>query len=713
MEVSKLLRLAGRVASASPKELKTRLEQAVFAAHNCVASMQDGSALSSKGHLRSLGVRDTELADWWKQRQSNWFIDDHRVELLRARRDDLDSQIPWVLEQADLVVSGKMPLFSYEPVDFKGANRWHRDFILQKTAERKPYAMVKYLDANEVGDSKHVWEPNRFSWAHWLGIASLVTGEEKYAAKFVELAEDWFAQSPYPIGINYCSALECAFRNYAWLWSLSYFQRELQQNTTLLDQLLRGIWIGSHHIEKNLSTYFAPNTHIAGEGFGLYACGAALPEFAEAKAWRSHGASILEEQAAKQLHADGTHRELSSSYHVYMTDFYVQAMVIARETGFVLSPFIQNAARKLATRLSELSPVDLHLPQFNDCDGGRVTCLVSNPLDAGPSLMAASSLFDDAGLLPRETSLRGYALLVGETDVPTQSLWPTGMSPLDRDLSGAYDSGIATHKTLDGDYVLFRATPFGYDDCPHSHDAGLGVLLNFANTPILMDSGVGSYTQAEGVRNGFRSAVGKNAPLVDGTGPSVPDGWFSWLKRTDCDLVSFKRFHDGFVARGKHIGFSNDSGRHVCVQREVMMLNFGIMVIVDCWDANRQIQLESRFTLNPELDVDLARRVLKTQGLEVHFHTIDLNGGGKVETLKNRDRYSSNYGQIAETNSISFRTDPTRRCAMATIFSRVGAVVEQSDDIIQFEADDTGTRLMVSDHGVQPIRNDSNPVFSP
>ena len=92
-----------------------------------------------------------------------------------------------------------------------------------------------------------------------------------------------------------------------------------------------------------------------------------------------------------------------------MTDFYVQAMLIAHETGFVLSPFIKDATRRLATRLSELSPVDLHLPQFNDCDGGRVTCLVPDPLDAAPGLMAASSLFEDAGLLPKETPLRGYA----------------------------------------------------------------------------------------------------------------------------------------------------------------------------------------------------------------------------------------------------------------------------------------------------------------
>ena len=146
--------------------------------------------------------------------------------------------------------------------------------------------------------------------------------------------------------------------------------------------------------------------------------------------------------------------------------------------------------------------------------------------------MAASSLFEDAGLLPKETPLRGYALLVagGASDGSKRSLWPRGTTPLDRDLSGAYDSGIATHKTDAGDYVLFRATPFGYDDCPHSHDAGLGVLVNFANTPIFVDSGVGSYTQTEEVRNGFRSAVGKNAPLVDCllyTSPSPRDATLS------------------------------------------------------------------------------------------------------------------------------------------------------------------------------------------
>ena len=280
--------------------------------------------------------------------------------------------MPWILQQADLILAGKMPLFSHEPVEFAGDNRWHHDFVLQKTAPRKFYGTIGYLDATRVGDSKHVWEPNRFAWALWLGVAYRITSDRKYAEAFAELAEDWFAQNPYPIGINYCSALEIALRNYAWLWSLDLFADSLAEQPILLDKLLHGIWIGCRHIESNLSTYFSPNTHLLGEAFALYACGAAIPEFSDSPRWRSKGLTILAREAKRQFFEDGMHRELSSGYHIYATDLYLQACLIGIQSGYHVNDSILLAARQFAVRLAELAPRNLVMPMMNDCDGGRL-----------------------------------------------------------------------------------------------------------------------------------------------------------------------------------------------------------------------------------------------------------------------------------------------------------------------------------------------------
>ena len=242
-------------------------------------------------------------------------------------------------------------------------------------------------------------------------------------------------------------------------------------------------------------------------------------------------------------------------------------------------------------RLSELTTPDLHLPQMNDCDGGRLMSLVPSPLDAGPTLMTGEMLFDDLLLVHhRQVPPRGHFLLSCDPEslsTRSTSVRVGAEMPLDRDLHRLYDSGLVTYRTWAGDYVAFRATPFGYDDCPHSHDAGLGLILSFNRVPVFVDTGVGSYTQSLECRDAFRGAAGKNTVLIDGKGPSLPEDWFSWKSKTHCELVSLKRFADGFSARGVHHGFSRGK-KFVSIQREITMLDVGVLAVVDRWTQIRK-----------------------------------------------------------------------------------------------------------------------------
>ena len=341
--------------------------------------------------------------------------------------------------------------------------------------------------------------------------------------------------------------------------------------------------------------------------------------------------------------------------------------------------------------------------------------LVADPMDAEPTLAAAQSVFPDLSYRTPDAKSRGYALLMNQSisESPSHQKQNTQTDDYDRDLSKIYDSGLASYKTKDGDYVLLRATSFGYDDCPHSHDAPLGVLIHLGGAPLVVDSGVGSYTQSESTRNHFRSALGKNTILVNGAGPSLPADWFGWSKTTDCKLTEYRVFDDGFITRGKHNGYSDNSGCHVFVQREVIMLDVGIIAIVDRWDSNRQIDVELPFTIDPSFCLKLAQGVLSSNEQEIHIASVELNSGEKVRSLQNKVPYSSGYGHIHETNNISIRPRPSRRGGVATIFSRLGAMIALEPDRFGFEHDVMGTQLLISDQGVRPMRVDAQSIPVP
>ena len=60
-----------------------------------------------------------------------------------------------------------------------------------KQAPRKPWFKVKYLDFEEVGDSKITWELNRHQ--HWVTLAKAyrLTGNEKFAREIFAQWTHW------------------------------------------------------------------------------------------------------------------------------------------------------------------------------------------------------------------------------------------------------------------------------------------------------------------------------------------------------------------------------------------------------------------------------------------------------------------------------------------------------------------------------------------
>jgi hypothetical protein len=674
--IDKLAAGLRRALTAEPAEWWVRGRQTIFAGRTWLRSRLGSEARPRHGHLHSLRLTAADLPAWWRTRgTAKWFLNDAHASRLR-RWHSRDDTFACVLQRADTILDGQMPLLDWPPVDFSSDDRWWRDPILQKVAPDRFYARVAYLDAEQVGDSKYVWEPNRFAWSLWLGLAHQLTADQRYADSFAELTRDWFVKNPYPRGVNYCSALEIALRAYAWVWAADLFAARLSTDADLLSQLLAGIWTSCRHIEENLSHYFSPNTHLIGEAFGLYACGSALPEFRESERWRRVGTKILKEQARCQFFADGTHRELSSGYHLYATDFYLHACLIARQTGFDLDPAIWRTARRLATRLAALVPPDGILPQFNDCDGGRLMWACAHPLDAAPSLAAAESLFPEA-YLPAGRAPAGYSLLMADGDRRCQR-GTVAMSGLPaKHGETAPDSGLVPYCNASGDYLLFRATPFGFADCPHSHDAPLSVIVYLQGHPIFVDSGVGSYTQDIGTRNQFRRAPGKNVLLVDGDGPSVPGGWFSWQRTTDATLIRAGDCPGGFHCRGQHAGFTKPPDRQVLVTREVTVLDEGIVGVVDRWESNRELPIRVVFTLAPGLTATPERGELRlASGETFHFLVASLEKPEPpLPVAVLRIPYSPAYGKVDFTQAIDCQPGSSARGSCVTLLSRVGPVL--------------------------------------
>ena len=476
--------------------------------------------------------------------------------------------------RGDRIVAGEYDLLGYRGLRFdsiadstpgtprtqsqRAAVDWHFDPVHRRRAPLVFWSDVPYLGP-ECGDHKIIWELNRHQ--HWiaLGRAYWLTGDAKYRDRFVAELESWIDLNPPLTGINWASMLELAFRSLSWMWAIQFFVHakseagggvlEEDASPWLVDLLL-ALDRQLTHLERNLSYYFSPNTHLLGEALALYVGGRALPELAASPRRERIGRNILLAEIDHQIAADGGHCERSTCYHRYTLDFYALALTIARITNDdgPIERF-EHAVAKLGSAARLLADDRGRIPHIGDDDGGRLL-----PMTGRESDDLRDSLAVAATLVARPDLQAGPA--------PEEAVWMLGPSVhppaanRQPQLSAALpETGYFVSRSPSGDHLVIDGGPHGYRNGGHAHADALSLTFSVGGVPLLIDPGTGCYTTDPELRDRLRSTALHNTLTLDDRPQSVSNGPFHWSHvantrvhawRTDGTFDFFDGGHDGY-----------------------------------------------------------------------------------------------------------------------------------------------------------------------
>lgn len=484
-----------------------------------------------------------------------YFSPEQLPELIEGLKKALPNSVEEIVLRAKSICAHRFDLLGYKDLDYGSEIDWHSDIVHGKQAPRKPWFKVRYLDFEEVGDSKITWELNRHQHFVMLAKAYRFTGEARFAREIFIQWKHWHEQNPYPIGINWASSLEVAFRTLSWIWT--FF---LLQDTELFEMDLRSQWLAAlelngRHIENYLSTYFSPNTHLLGEALALFSVGVLFPDFRSASRWRRRGWDILGKESAKQIRSDGFYFEQSTYYHVYALDMFLHARILAELNGMPVPASFDDKLQRMLNVLLLLGRAGI-APNFGDDDGGRLFAPQRNraehmldPLSTGAILYQRGDFKYLAGN-PREETLwlmgiKGLAkfdaLRITEPTVVSTGLPDAGFYMLG-------DEGHGQQLTID-------AGPLGSANGGHGHADALSIALVRNGRSLLIDPGTFEYIGPSGERARLRGTGAHNTLQIDALNQAHSSGPFSWKTQPSVAVEKwimgkefnlFQATHDGY-----------------------------------------------------------------------------------------------------------------------------------------------------------------------
>jgi hypothetical protein len=603
--------------------------------------------------------------------RAHFFFSPSAVPGLCAKlREILPGTSEQIIARAERICDHRFDLLGYDAVDYGSEIDWHCDRVHGKRAARKPWFQVKYLDFAEVGDSKVTWELNRHQHLVTLAKAYRSSGNQKFAAELFRQWEHWHAENPYPIGINWASSLEVAFRSLSWLWVYFLLADSPAMPASFRGAWLRGLAISGRHIDSYLSTYFSPNTHLLGEAVALFFIGTLCPEIPASGRWRERGWQIVQQEAERQVRSDGLHFEQSLYYHVYAVDFFLHAAVLASANQIPTIVEFDRTVEHMVEALSVLANAGT-VPQLGDDDGGRLFDPARNRRkDLLDPLATAAVLFgrgDFKALAggPREETL----WLLGESGIEEFERLPA-LEPARKSVAFRA-SGLYVIHGDSGRQLVIDAGPQGAQSAGHGHADALSLTASGDGHELLVDCGTFEYVGAGDERNRFRGTRAHNTLMVAGQDQAEPRGPFGWgrLPHVQAEGWIAGKTFDLFV--GSHDGYSRLPNA-VIHRRYVFALKSGVWLVRDHAVGYGKHQLDLFWHLGPGMRPASGQENLFVRD-QFALRFVTAKGKGWTQTVEEQSN-SPMYGRKENHNVLHFATNAKLPAEYETlIISGVGA----------------------------------------
>lgn len=466
--------------------------------------------------------------------------------------------------RADRIAAHRLTFFNLESTHAGDPIDWNRDHETGRSAPTEFSASIDYRNAAAAGDAKVVWEPNRHQHLVVLGRAYRATGQERYADAAVEQLSSWLDQCAFGYGMNWRSPLELAIRAINWVWTYDLVNPSGALDGDTRDRFFRALDLHVWDVSRKYSQGSSANNHLIGEAAGVFIATTYFPWLPDAAAHREQSRRILEEQIQAQTYGDGGTREQAFGYHLFVAQFFLHALAIARRAGHDFSAAYCSRLERMAdfvAGMTEAGP----LPMVGDADDGYVLDLDDAPAQPAAVLAPAAVLLDRRDFRRPSDTQQAAFWATGRVSTPRHDSEPPQLAPRAFPETGYYLLQCGERGSADAVSVLFDCAELGFGPlAAHGHADALAITIRAFGGDLLVDPGTYDYFSYPEWRDHLRGTRAHNTLTVDGIDQSVPLGPFMWGARAGTACLDWRPALPAMRVSGEHDGYTRlaDPVRH-------------------------------------------------------------------------------------------------------------------------------------------------------
>ena len=485
------------------------------------------------------------------------------------------------------------------------AGVWEKP-IAKQTRVKEPDTFT-FLNETRRVDGPGAWNDPRIGrlWLYNLHYFDyLNTGPERGGWR-ESIIRRWISENPPAEGVGW-EPYPASLRIVNWIkWALA--------GGSFDETIRRSLAIQARWLTRNMERDILAN-HLFANAKALVFAGLFF-DGAEAEAWRSMGAAMIDSQLDEQVLSDGGHFERSPMYHAIVLEDTLDLINITRAYLCDAPAGWSEKALKMVAWLGVMTHPDGKISFFND-----------SAFDIAPGLEV---LEDYAARLGVDTGRRAEKGFVHLRD--------SGYIRIEK--------GPAT--------AIIDAAPVGPDCQPgHAHADTLSFELSINGRRVMVNSGTSTYEPGP-ERLAQRGTAAHNTVRIDRADSTEVWGAFRVARRARIVDMSVENAGDETVVLGAHDGFVRLAG--VGAHKRVFRMSEGALLITDEIAGSGDHDVEIFFHLHPDIAAGREGNNVARLAWDGGAFRADVRMDERLALSLEEDRYHPGFGLSVPNTTLAGR----------------------------------------------------------